>query len=116
MEAAETEVDDVDAPSAKSGAEPPASAPPAAAASAGTEVADLPKAAHRRPGKQPGAPGFGRTQVLTAHETVVHRPADCAGGAAPLAPDGKTIGYGGFQSLDLVWDETSPSGWRLPRG
>lgn len=31
----------------------------------------------RKPGKQPGAPGIGRTQVLQAHEEQAHDPAAC---------------------------------------
>ncbi|MBK8755472.1 MAG: hypothetical protein IPL99_29290 [Candidatus Competibacteraceae bacterium] len=38
----------------------------------------------RKPGKQPGAPGFGRTQGLHAHEEQAHYPLGCAGCGQPL--------------------------------
>jgi hypothetical protein len=66
--------------------EPPATAPesppdaerPAAAATPLAATATRP-AVKRQPGKQVGAPGVGRTQVLTAHTTAEHRkrPAKC---------------------------------------
>ena len=52
--------------------------------SAQTSKPETPK---RKPGKQPGAPGFGRTQVFEAHETRIYRPEVCAGcGTALLRP------------------------------
>ena len=38
----------------------------------------------RKPGKQPGAPGIGRTQVFQAHEERPHYPEVCAGCGRPL--------------------------------
>ena len=46
----------------------------------------------RQAGKQPGAPGFGRTQVFTAQETLHHRPSACAACAAALPGDAPSVG------------------------
>lgn len=54
-------------------------------------------------GKQPGAPGIGRTQVLKAHATRAPRPGVCAVCAAALPGDAPRVAYAGFQSVDLVW-------------
>lgn len=62
-----------------------------------------PKPPQRKPGKQPGAPGFGRTQVFAAHETIVHRPDTCAACAEALPADAPSVAYAGFQSIDLLW-------------
>ena len=42
----------------------------------------------RKAGKQPGAPGMGRTQVFQAHEEQAHYPAVCAGCGQTLDPAG----------------------------
>jgi len=67
----------------------------------------------RRPGRQPGAPGVGRTQVLTAHETPVHRPTVCAGCGRPLSADDEAVAYTGFQSVDLRLGEASVLGLQV---
>ncbi len=64
----------------------------------------------RRPGKQPSAPGFGRTERLTAQECVIHRPEVCAGCGARLSPEATSHAYSGFQSVDLVWDAPEAPG------
>lgn len=69
----------------------------------------LPK---RKPGKQPGAPGFGRTQVLHAHEEQAHYPLVCAGCGQPLA-DAPTVAYTGFQAVDLRLGEPGQPGLTL---
>jgi len=48
----------------------PTEAPPAAVAPAAVK----PAPGARKAGKQPGAPGVGRTQVFAAHETIAHSP------------------------------------------
>ena len=48
-----------------------------------TTPAEAPPA--RKPGKPPGAPGIGRTQICAAQETQAHYPDRCAGCGAPLA-------------------------------
>jgi hypothetical protein len=65
-----------------------------------------------KPGKPPGAPGFGRTQQLVAHDTRAHHPACCDGcGAALSAADARA--YTGFQSVDLVWGNPDCPGLHL---
>ncbi len=63
----------------------------------------------RRPGKQPGAPGFGRTQVFQAHEEQAHYPSECAGCGEPLA-GALTVAYTGFQAVDLRLGEPGQPG------
>lgn len=69
--------------------------------------------AKRTPGKQPGAPGVGRTQTLPAHATEVHRPAVCGRCRQPLALEAPAVAYTGFQSLDLQWGDPAAPGLRL---
>ena len=66
----------------------------------------------RKPGKQPGAPGIGRMQVLQANAEQAHYPERCAGCGRPLAPAG-TVAYTGFQVVDLRWDEPARPGLTL---
>jgi hypothetical protein len=86
---------------------PPEDAPTA------SEQTTKPETPKRKPGKQPGAPGFGRTQVFAAHETIIHRPAVCAGCGKPLPADAPTVAYAGFQSIDLVWGDVDRPGLHL---
>lgn len=67
----------------------------------------------RNAGKQPGAPGFGRTQVFKAQETLHHRPSACAACAAALPGDAPSVAYAGFQSVDLVWGDPEQPGLHL---
>ena len=67
----------------------------------------------RKAGKQPGAPGFGRTQVFTAPETLHHRPSACAACAEALPGDAPSVAYAGFQSVDLVWGNPERPGLHL---
>jgi len=69
--------------------------------------------AKRKAGKQPGAPGVGRTQVLTAHATLIHRPAVCAACAQTFLPDAPSAAYAGFQTIDLAWGDPAQPGLRL---
>ena len=63
----------------------------------------------RNPGKQPGAPGNGRTQVFQAHEEQPHYPDTCAGCGRPLERAGAGA-YTGFQAVDLRWDDPARPG------
>lgn len=67
----------------------------------------------RKAGKQPGAPGFGRTQVFKAQQTLHHRPSACAACAEALPGDAPSVAYAGFQSVDLVWDDPAQPGLHL---
>ena len=60
-------------------------------------------------GKQPGAPGVGRTQVFQAHEEQPHYPNACAGCSRPRARAG-AVAYSGFQAVDLRWDDPARPG------
>jgi hypothetical protein len=79
--------------------EPEPVEPPAAAAKPAAAKPAQPPAA-RKPGKQPGAPGIGRTQVFQAHEERPHYPEVCAGCGRPLERAG-AVAYTGFQAVDL---------------
>ena len=56
----------------------------------------------RNPGKQPGAPGIGRTPVFHAYEEQAHYPSVCAGCGHPLE-GAAAVAYTGFQAVDLHW-------------
>ena len=77
-------------------AEAPAEAPPAAAPATVKPVPSV-----RKAGKQPGAPGVGRTQVFTAQEEIPHYPDVCAGCGQVLADPVGAVAYTGFQAVDL---------------
>ena len=84
--------------------------PPGAATSPGRRAG---QAVKRKPGKQPGAPGVGRTQVFTAHHTEEHRPTVCARCGQPLSAAAAAVSYTGFQALDLHWGDPAAPGLRL---
>jgi transposase len=67
----------------------------------------------RRAGKQPGAPGFGRTQVLQTDVDEIHRAEVCAGCGQALSESGPSVCYVKFQSIDLEWGEASALGLRV---
>ncbi len=81
-----------------------------AAANPTSKTREKPK---RKPGKQPGAPGFGRTQVFKAHETVEHHRTTCGGCAKPLPADAPSVAYAGYQSIDLEWGDAERPGLHL---
>jgi transposase len=65
-------------------------------------------ASARAPGKQPGAPGHGRTQVLPVSLTVSHFPEHCALCAAQL-PKESGVCYNGYHEVDGEFgDPTHP--------
>jgi transposase len=67
----------------------------------------------RKAGKQPGAPGMGRTQVLKAQELIPHYPQVCAGCRRPLTAGTDAVAYTGFQAVDLRRGEPDEPGLRL---
>ncbi len=83
---------------------------PAEAKPAEAEPAQTPAA--RKPGKQPGAPGIGRTQVFQANAEQAHYPDTCAGCGRPLDP-ATAVAYTGFQAVDLRWDDPARPGLTL---
>lgn len=81
-----------------------------------TRPAEIQSAAAKPPrkaGKQPGAPGIGRTQVREARELIPHYPGICAGCGQPLTAGTNAVAYTGFQALDLRWGEPVEPGLRL---
>ena len=69
--------------------------------------------AARKAGKQPGAPGVGRTQVFTAQEEIPHYPDVCAGCGQVLADPVGAVAYTGFQAVDLRRGAADEPGLRL---
>ena len=67
----------------------------------------------RKAGKQPGAPGIGRTEVFKAQAMREHRPGVCAACAEALAGDAPSVAYAGFQSVDLVRGDSEQPGLHL---
>jgi transposase len=82
---------------------PPTEVPPAT-------VKPVAVTSTRKPGKQPGAPGVGRTQVFEAREVIPHYPAVCAGCGQPLTDPVGAVAYTGFQAVDLHWGEPAQPG------
>ena len=96
---------------------PVAAAPAEAAPADGSPTEVPPTAANpavaksaRKPGKQPGAPGVGRTQVFEAREVIPHSPAVCAGCGRTLTEPVGAVAYTGFQAVDLHWGEAAQPG------
>ena len=108
---ATTPAPDTDQPEEASTLPAAASDPPATPG--GERAAAKSEQPKRKPGKPPGAPGFGRTQVFQAQETLTHRPETCAACAAALPGDAPSVAYVGFQSVDLVWGDPAQPGLRL---
>jgi transposase len=94
-------------------APPPDTPVPTGAAAASAGANQEPAAKKRHPGKQPGAPGVGRTQRFTAHTTEGHRPPVCAVCGEALAADAPTVCYTAFQALDLEWGHPAAPGLHL---
>ena len=62
----------------------------------------------RKPGKQPGAEGFGRQQTLAVTDYKGHLPEFCQCCHHPLNADAKKA-YTAFETIDIVWaDENHP--------
>ena len=66
----------------------------------------------RKPGKQPGAQGFGRQQTLPVTDHQAHRPEVCAccGNVTPVS---QQKAYTAFDTLDLTWADENDPGLRL---
>ncbi len=61
----------------------------------------------KKPGKQPGAKGFGRTQKFAATGERVHRAAACTACGGPLPGDAPSQAYAAWDEIDI---EVSPEG------
>lgn len=86
------------------------------------ETAEEPKApkvpkaersAPRNPGKQPGAQGFGRTQILPLSGTEHHYAEACAGCGKTFADDAISRAYTGFYTVDIEYGAASAPGVRV---
>ncbi len=66
----------------------------------------------RKAGKQPGAPGYGRTQKIALTGVKAHYPLNCACCGRQLEQDAAKA-YTAFESLDLEWADLEKSGIRL---
>jgi hypothetical protein len=105
--------------------EPSSGAPPPRGA--GTPPAQSPGAADRAkepepkkgeevrlaPGKQPGAPGFGRTQKLALTDTREHRPGHCAACGTALDASAAAQAYTAWDEVDLGAQPAGQIGLRL---
>ena len=68
----------------------------------------------RKPGKQRGAPGFGRQQRLPVTAYEDHRPAGCHGcGKVHEAEASASCAYTGFYTLDIKWGDAESPGLRV---
>lgn len=61
----------------------------------------------RNPGKQPGAQGFGRTQILPLTGTEHHRATHCSGCGRELPDDAPTRAYTGFYTVDIEYFDSA---------
>jgi transposase len=81
--------------------------------SAQAQRATVAATSRRNAGKQPGAAGHGRTQVLEAQETVAHYATHCAGCGKGLADQERAVAYTAFQEIDLKWGDSAQPGLHL---
>ena len=64
----------------------------------------------RKPGKQPGAQGFGREQKITVHEHEPHYPTQCVLCAHGFNAEHGRVAYTAFDTLTLKWGDLSQPG------
>jgi len=64
----------------------------------------------KKPGKQPNAQGFGRTQKLTVTQTVVHRSCECKSCNASLDANATFTATGGHYVIDIVLPKNAEIG------
>jgi transposase len=67
----------------------------------------------RRPGRQPGAPGFGRTQKLTVNAVLDHWPERCAACDEPFVAKPEGQAYGGTDEIEVLPADPNAPGLRL---
>jgi transposase-like protein len=67
----------------------------------------------RKPGKQPGAKGYGRTQKLVVHQVEHRHPAACAACGSPLTAPTVTVAYTGWDTIELLPPEPGEAGLKL---
>jgi len=98
-------------PASEAGA-PPAE-PSAAVDRAPKDQAPKGQEPRRAPGKQPGAPGFGRTQKLAPTDTREHRPGHCAACGAALDAMAAAHAYTAWDEVDIGAQPAGQIGLRL---
>ena len=69
------------------------------------------QASNRQPGRQPGAPGHGRTQKLLIQEEIHRHPEGCAACGAPLPPVGPA--FTAWETIDVVPQALGAVGLKL---
>lgn len=67
----------------------------------------------RKPGKQPGAQGFGREQKITVHQRELHYPTQCVFCDSVLNANHSRVAYTAFDSLTLKWGDLSQPGIKV---
>jgi hypothetical protein len=87
--------------------------PPAQDKPAAPTTTKSPTSVKRRPGKQPGTPGHGRTQRIKAIAHEQHRPELCASCGAGLSSAMPSTAYTGYDEIDLAEREPAELGMRL---
>lgn len=60
------------------------------------------KGSGKRPGRQPGSPGHGRTQKLAVTASCAHRPESCAVCGEALAGDAESQAYTAWDEIDIA--------------
>jgi hypothetical protein len=66
----------------------------------------------RKPGKQLGAPGYGRQQEIAVTAEVYHHPKQCACCHKHLDPD-QAVAYTAFETVDIDWTDPTFPGIKL---
>lgn len=69
-----------------------------------------PQKTQRNPGKQPGAQGFGHTQILPVTSTEHHHACSCATCGKVFTHDTPTRAYTGFYTVDIEYGEPDKPG------
>ena len=69
-----------------------------------------PPKTQRNPGKQPGAQGFGHTQILPVTATEHHQACQCAGCGKAFTSDSPSRAYTGFYTVDIEYGKPDNPG------
>ena len=72
-----------------------------------------PPKTRRNPGKQPGAQGFGHTQILPVTATEHHQACQCTGCGKEFTSDTPSRAYTGFYTVDIEYEEPDKPGIRV---
>jgi transposase len=75
-----------------------------------TPVATQERSTPRKPGKQPGAQGFGREQKITVHQHEPHYPDQCVLCENVFNSNHSRVDYTAFDTLTLKWGDLSQPG------